>query len=237
MADSNRLHRKNPGRSGPIRNFSGVFRSESGIDPAASATPNGATTSEGYAVRDEPIGLAYRVIEKHISDGKQNAGLFNGQPYNTRPMTDGFQDLLERTIRFQSEIIPLWIEALTSSVKVDPMRTPDTAAAAPHLGGKDTPRQDSRAISVEITSLQPVQVSIELKDDSERLPLVALGLRAVEPNTPVLGDVTFFPETLENPLLVKVSIVGSCSPGAYSGVIVNRLTGELRGTLTVRVAK
>jgi hypothetical protein len=82
-----------------------------------------------------------------------------------------------------------------------------------------------------------VQVSIELKDDSELLPLVTLGLRAVEQNTPVLGDIAFIPQTSENPFLVKVSIVGSCPSGAYSGVIVNQLTGELRGTMTVRVAK
>jgi hypothetical protein len=152
-------------------------------------------------------------------------------------MTDGFQELLERTIRFQSEIIPLWIEALTSAVKVDPMRTPNTATATLHPGSNDPPRQDSRAISVEVTSHQPVQVSIELKDDSELLPLVTLGLRAVEQNTPVLGDIAFIPQTSENPFLVKVSIVGSCPSGAYSGVIVNQLTGELRGTMTVRVAK
>jgi hypothetical protein len=237
MADNNRLHRKDPSRSAPLRNFSGIFRSEFDVDPARKATPNGATGTEGDAVRDAPVGLAYRVIEKHISDGKQNAGLFNGQPYNTRPMTDGFQELLERTIRFQSEIIPLWIEALTSAVKVDPMRTPNAATATSHPGSNGTPRQDSKAISVEVTSHQPVQVSIELKDDSELLPLVTLGLRAIEQNTPVLSDIAFIPETLENAFLVKVSIVGNCPPGAYSGVIVNQLTGELRGTMTIRVAK
>lgn len=238
MNEKPRLHRKDPARTAPLRNFSGIFRPDSSDHPAESHAPNGAADSSAQAIHDEPVGLAYRVIEKHIKEGKQHAGLFNGQPYQTRAMTDGFQELLERTIRFQNEMLPLFIDALTSAVKMAPIRTPEAAPSAPPPRGSE-PRadEDSTAISIEVASSRPVQISIDLKENSEKLPLVTLGLRAVDPAAPVLSDVTFVAETAEHPLQLRVAIADDFPIGLYSGVVVHQVTGEVRGTLTVRIAK
>src|SRR5712675_1801466 len=124
MSDSKRIRRDDPVRTGPIRNFSGLY-SWSGANGNSSHLST-SPSSEGGAgegqkgSRDEGVGLAYRVIEKHINDGKRNAGHFNGQPYNIRPITDGFQELLEKTLRYQSELVPLWLEALSTAVRLDP---------------------------------------------------------------------------------------------------------------------
>ena len=237
MDKTKRLHRQDPARSAPLRNFSGIFRPETDPPPAKAPTPNGSANSAATpAAHDEPVGLAYRVIEKYISEGKQHAGLFNGQPYQTSPMTDGFQELLERTIRFQNEMLPLFIEALTSAVKMAPTRTPEAAPSAPHPRSSPPHGDESKAISIEVASARPVQISIDLKENSEKLPLVTLGLRTVEPGAPVLGNLTLIPETSENPLQLRVSIADGFPAGLYSGVIVHRVTGEVRGTLTVRIA-
>jgi hypothetical protein len=240
MDDSKRLHREDPQRSGPVRDFSGIYRAGSNPDPAASAASstgsNGAAGNAGQTSRDEPVGLAYRVIEKHINEGKQNAGLFSGQPYNTRPATDNFRELFELTMRFQSEVLPLWIEALSSAIRVDPSRIPG-APFAPRAAGNGASAQGSRAIAMEIASGRPVQISVDLKEGSERLPLITLGLRAVDPSIPMLSDISFAPETADNPLQLRISISESYPPGAYSGVIVSQTSGEIRGTLTVRIAK
>ncbi len=238
MGDNERLRRENPARTAPLRNFNGIFRPESDLDPPQAPTSNGAASSAEPASRDDSVGLAYRVIEKHINEGKHNAGFFNREAYQTRPLTDGFQELLERTMRFQNEILPLWLEALGSAVSVAPGRTANGAAApAPHAESNPAPGQDSRAISVEVASARPVQISLDLKEKSERLPLVTLGLRAVEQDASLAGEIIFTPETAEDPIRLRISIADSCSPGVYSGVVVNRLTGEVRGTLTVRVAQ
>lgn len=235
MENHKRLHREDPARSAPLRSFGGVFRQEPGPGFSGAAPANGTANSTEQAGRDEPVGLAYRVIEKHINDGKQNAGLFNGQPYHhNKPVTDGFQEILDRIIRFQSEILPLFIEALTSAVSAEPMKTP--GGAAPSHPASDRPTsENSQAISVEVASTKPVQVSIDLKENSEMLPLVTLGLRAVGKDTPLVGDITFAPGTSGNPIQLRVAIANDCAPGAYSGVIVNQVTGDVRGTLTVRV--
>lgn len=237
MDKTKRLHRQDPGRGAPLRNFSGIFRPDAGTHPTESSTAsNGAPNSAAAASHDEPVGLAYRVIEKHINEGKQSAGLFNGQPYQTRSMTDGFQELLERTIRFQNEMLPLWVEALTSAVRVAPTGTPGSSPSAPHPQSNGAHSHESRAVSVEVASHRPVQISIDLKEHSEKLPLVALGLRAVDPNAPALTDITFAPETAESPIILRVSIADSHPAGLYSGVIVHRDTGEVQGTLTIRIA-
>ncbi len=236
MEESKRLHRSDPARSAPLRSFSGVFRQEPNPGFPRSAPVNGTNGAAGDQVRDEPVGLAYRVIEKHINEGKQSAGLFNGQPYHTKPATDSFQGILERIISFQSEILPLFIEALTSAVSVEPMKTPATGAPGSHPASNGAAEQKSQAISIEVASSKPVQISIDLKENSERLPLVTLGLRALGKDTPLAGEITFAPETSEQPVQLRISVALECAPGVYSGVVVNQLTGEVRGTLTVRVA-
>ncbi len=145
------------------------------------------------------------MIEKHINDGKQNAGLFNGQPYHqTRPVTDGFQDILERIVRFKSEILPLFVEALTSAVSAEPMKTP-AGTAYPHPAGNSPTSESAQAISVEVASSKQVQISIVLTENSEKLPLITLGLRAVGKDTPLAGDLTFAPGASGNPVQLRVA--------------------------------
>ena len=55
----------------------------------------------------EGVELAYSVIEKYIAEGRRTAEGFSSQPYTTRAATDNLQDILERILRFQAEILPL----------------------------------------------------------------------------------------------------------------------------------
>ena len=164
MSDSKRIRRDDPVRTGPIRNFSGLY-SWSGANGNSSHLST-SPSSEGGAgegqkgSRDEGVGLAYRVIEKHINDGKRNAGHFNGQPYNIRPITDGFQELLEKTLRYQSELVPLWLEALSTAVRFDPGRAAYPREDVGRPESRDGHNNGTKAISIEMSSSRPVQVSI-----------------------------------------------------------------------------
>jgi hypothetical protein len=240
MSDSKRLHRNDPARNGPIRNFSGLYQwSGSDCNPAGSSqsqTADGVPPQGQDASRDEGVGLAYHVIEKHIREGKRNAGQFNSQPYTTRAVTDGFQEILERTLRFQTELLPLWIEALSSAVRVDPMQKPHTPGTAWRQESNSTAsRSSSRAISIEIASVRPVQVSLDLRENSESPSLLCLGLRAVDENKPPLNGISLTPETTRDALTLRIPIPDAHPPGIYSGVIVDGKSGETRGTLSVRI--
>jgi hypothetical protein len=84
-------------------------------------------------------------------------------------------------------------------------------------------------------SSKPATVSIDLREDSQRMSLAVLGLRAVDPGKPELSDVDLEADPTGG-LKLRICIPQSCPPGTFSGVIVNRETGESRGTLTVRVS-
>jgi len=239
MSDSKRLRREDPARSGPIRNFSGLYQwsgsDRSPADSYQSQAANGIPRHRQDASRDEGVGLAYRVIEKHIRDGKRNAEQFNSQPYTTRAVTDGFQEILERTLRFQTELLPLWIEALSSAVRIDPAQRPHTPGTAWRQEGNSTASRNSRAISIEIASVRPVQVSLDLRENPESSALVCLGLRAVDEAKPPLNGISLTPETTRDALTLRIPIPDAHPPGIYSGVIVDGNTGETRGTLSVRI--
>jgi len=176
------------------------------------------------------------VIEKYITEGRRTAEGFSNQPYTNPAANGNLQNILERMLRFQAEILPLWIETLATLVKIDPSRTGYGAApdAWPRRnGGRNT---ETMAASIEVVSLRPVQVSVELRPNSEAQSLVALALNAVDSRKPALTDISFVSDEVQAPIKLRIRIPESQPAGTYSGVIVNRDSGETRGTLSIRIA-
>jgi hypothetical protein len=240
MSVRKRSQRKDPVRSSPIRNFSGLYKGPNLVassvksedsDPSAK-NPAGQAQVRGSGT----VERAYKLIDKYVNEGKKDASQINDKQYNNRSATDGFQNILEKTIRYQRELMPLWLEALGSAVSVDRPRNPSDRWPVGRPDD-DSSRGVSRAISIEVVSSRPAQISIDLRENSESAALLSLGLRAVEENKPFLGDVSFAPETTGAAIKLRVSIPDSLSPGNYLGVIVDRNTGEACGTLSVRIAE
>src|SRR5579862_2474704 len=127
MRDRKRLHRDDPARIEPLRNFSKLYsRSSSvnGANAAKAAQPEAPARATGSGPLAEGVELAYNVIEKYIAEGRRTAEGFSNQPYSTHlaSANDNLQVLVERMLRFQTEMLPLWIETLATLVKVDPAR-------------------------------------------------------------------------------------------------------------------
>ncbi len=239
MRERKRLRRDEPARVGPIRDFSKLYHhSESinGSNPAEPIKPDLSRKPRGGPLA-EGVVLAYSVIEKYIAEGRRTAEGISTQPYSIRAATDSLQGILERVLRFEAEILPLWIESLATLVKVDPSRNGFAAAAAawPHSNGGSN--NDPLAVTIEVVSLRPVQVSIELRPNAEAQALVALGLNAVDAKHPALTDVRFVPGEVPGGVKLCARIPENQPPGIYSGVIVNRDSGETRGTLSIRIAE
>jgi len=236
MKDSKRLHRGDPARVAPVRNFSKLYSksdSPNGSGPPKAVSPDTRRVATSESPPAEGVELAYSVIEKHIAEGRRAAEGFSTQPYTTRAPSDNLQVLVERMLRFQAEMLPLWIETLSTLVKVYPSQnghTPDPATR-PHANDAEP-----MAVSIEVASLRPVQVSVELRPNSESGSLVALGLSAVDSRKPVLRDISLVPDEVPGRIKLRLRIPDSQPSGTYSGVIVNRETSETRGTLSIRIA-
>jgi len=240
MGDRKRLHREDPARIAPVRNFSKLysrFSSVNGTNAAKAVQPDApARAKGGGGPLAEGVELAYNVIEKYIAEGRRTAEGFSNQQYATRSPNDNLQVLVERMLRFQAEMLPLWIETLAALVKVDPARNahPPASDVGPRSNGAQN--ADTMAVIIEVVSLRPVQVSVELRPNSEPQSLVALGLSAVDSGKPILKDISLLSDEVAGRVKLRLRIPESQPPGTYSGVIVNRESGETRGTLSIRIA-
>ena len=240
MGDRKRLHREDPPRITPVRNFSKLYSrasSVNGTNAAKPGQPDAPVLAKGGGPLAAGVELAYNVIEKYIAEGRRTAEGFSSQPYETRgAANDNLQVLVERMLRFQTEMLPLWIETLATLVKVDPTRNgyAHGSAAWKHTNG--APNVETMAVTIEVVSLRPVQVSVELRPNSEPHSLVALGLGAVDSGKPILKDISFAPDEVVGRIKLRLQIPETQPPGTYSGVIVNRDSGETRGTLSIRIA-
>jgi hypothetical protein len=238
MGNRKRLHRGDPVRIGPIRDFSKLYSrpdSVNGTHPAKPG-PSGASRKARGGPLAEGVELAYSVIEKYIAEGRQTAEGFSSQPYSTRATNDNLQDVLERMLRFQAEMLPLWIETLATLVKVDPARNGHASVPDAWLHPNGGHKAETMAVSIEVVSLRPVQVSVELQPNSEAKSLVSLGLSSIDSSKRVLTDVSFVPDEVPGRVKLRLRIPESQPPGTYSGVVVNRDSGEARGTLSIRIA-
>lgn len=239
MSDRKRLHREDPARTAPVRDFSKLYRRPGAMNGAKPGKPNSPEEPRRAAAMGplaEGVELAYRVIDKYIAEGRRTAEGFSSQPYIARAATDNVTDLLERMLRFQAEILPLWIETLSTLVRAEPSRNGSPAAhgAWPRAGGAHN--AEAMAVSIEVVSIRPVQASVELRPNSAPHSLVALGLNAVDSGKPALTEINFVPDDVSGRVKLRIRIPETQPAGTYSGVIVNRDSGETCGTLSIRVA-
>src|SRR5215470_6320558 len=124
MNDRKRLRRADPARTAPIRDFAKLYSRPETTNGAAAARPFGSEKPRPAAAASplaEGVELAYSVIEKYIAEGRRTAEGLSTQPYATRAANGNLQDILERMLRLQAEILPLWVEMLAASVKVEPL--------------------------------------------------------------------------------------------------------------------
>lgn len=237
MSDRKRLHRADPARTAPIRDFSKLYHQPE--------TTNGAAGSKHFASEKprtaaaagplaEGVELAYKVIEKYIAEGRRTAEGLSTQPYATRATNGNLQDVLERMLRLQAEILPLWVETLATLVKVEPQ--PNGHTMAPGAGRHDNGKEPAAtAVPIEVASIRPVQVSVELVPNSDAQSLVALALSSVAPGKPALTQVSFVRDKGEGRVKLRIQIPDTQPAGTYAGVVVDRESGEARGTLSVRL--
>src|SRR5258708_38496893 len=87
MKDRKRLHRGDPARTAPVRNFSKLYSRSNSVDgsvPAKSVQPDAPGDAADRTPPAEGVELAYGVIKKHIAEGLRDDGGFSNQP-NTTP--------------------------------------------------------------------------------------------------------------------------------------------------------
>lgn len=243
MSDRERLHRPNPERTGPIRNWSTLYRrsdSWARREHPASAdkktTPDGADGDSRYGVE-----LGYRVIEEHIREGRAAAEEIKHRDYASKAGVEDISSLLQRALRYSTDIVPIWLELLNSVAASERLRSslksirPIVESALGKGATGNGAGQAASSVSIEIASSRPTRVDVDLGPGTEKLPLMTYGLVARDPCKSPLRDVEFVRDNRRERRCVRVSIPADQAAGTYSGTIVDSETGEVRGSLTVRI--
>ena len=235
-----RLHREDPGRTTPIRNFTTLYRRTdltNGPNPKKPVASEKAKRAAAAGPLVEGVELAYSVIDKYIAEGRKTAEGLSAGPYTTRVADDNLQGLLARLLRFQVEILPLFIDTVASLVTVQPSQNGhvSTQGGRPHSNG--TKDSTPRPVAIEVASRRPAQVSLDLSPDCQTQSLVALSVNSIDAKKPAITGVSFVPHDIQGRLKLVVRIPDDQPSGTYTGVIVDRNSGNTRGRLSIRIAE
>jgi hypothetical protein len=239
VSDRERIHRTDPVRGGPIRNFANLYTRPEAGGPQANLHAAGASEQNGTgAAGGDPISrgveVAYQVIEKYIASGRSAAEQLSNQTYAPRFGGDSLQELLQRMLRFQSELVPLWLDMIGNLARSDVL----SGAAAGLRNGTHTngaaPREP-HPVAIELRSGRPVRLTFETRGSARAADLASAGLHALEAGKPAIAGIALLPDEAGRWAKVTITIPDAQPAGRYSGVVVDRISGEVHGTLSIEV--
>jgi hypothetical protein len=255
MSDRPRIRRNDPQRSAPIRDWSNLFRAAApqgataaapraqangySLEDAGGASPTASTAAAHDVVSEEArlgIETAYRVIDQHLQEGRRAAQARMGRdgataqrgfaaaataPRGAGAAQDTIQELVVQGIRLYSILAPLWSGILDSIARSTVAGDGGHASGAP--------------VTVEIASTRMTRLTVDLASNTGPGTLAINGLHSLEAGKPPVTDISFAHEANSNRAVVRLRVPDGQPPGTYNGVIVDKDSGEPRGTITLRI--
>jgi hypothetical protein len=211
-----------------------------------SASPSSSISEEARV----GIETAYRVIDEHLQEGRraaqeQRAGeaapaAFAGAA-GAGIATDSIQEIVAQGMRFYSSLAMSLIKAIANSTPQPETAHRETAAtglAPAPLAPAPIPRAataSSPSIIVEIASSRMTRVTVDLAPSAATTEFVIGGLHALEADKPALREISLAIEVGSNRPVMRIRVPENQPPGVYSGVILERESGQPRGTVILRI--
>jgi hypothetical protein len=150
--------------------------------------------------------------------------------------TESLQEMITQGVRFYSSLAPLWagfVNSMATSAGV--LNTSTTAPLAPAPIPRGAYITGAAPISIEIASARMARVTIDLAPQASVTNLATTGLHALEPGRSPLTDIMFMIDASANRPVVRIRVPDHQPAGVYNGVVVDKHSGDPRGTLTVRI--
>jgi hypothetical protein len=252
MDETRRLHRKDPERVNPIRNWSTLYRTANSWNTEKSSEQP--TTTEDTSHRrtssdpvTDSVTLGYKVIEEHIRQGQRIAQQINNRSYNLKGANNEVRGLVERLVQDSTSLLSLWFNFMNSLAgnsdlfgdlsrawKAEQSSTQQTTPN-PKTVSPEEATTPTTTVTIEVLTHSPTQVTLNLSTQAEKLFLATPGLHAMSQEKPPLTEVTFIPGLEGNPAQLRIRIPDGHPADVYTGVLVDRNTGQPHGTLSVRI--
>lgn len=254
MAAKERIKRPTLDRTQPIRSWSTLF----GVPPANGADGSDGAQStgrDGASLQDvvsRSVDLGYRVVDEYIRRGQQAAQRFGERSYTPETMTNDLQEVSVRMAQHASDFVSIWFEMLQalassggspfSNPAYDMWRStaaPSARQSSSATGASKPPPAEAgepARVKIEVVSARPTEVSLDLRPQPARRPLVVHALRAVDPDKPRLTEVTLRGESADEPVTLCIRVPDDQPTGVYNGLIIDEESSRPVGTVSVRVS-
>ncbi len=236
MNDRERIKRPGLERTRPIRRWS-LFGTG---DPAAWGAGNGGSDPPLSDVISRSVDIGYRVVDDYIRQGQKAAERMSRRAYGPEAFTSDAQEVGARMMKYASDLFAAWFEFMELTMAGGAARAVTTPGAAPPAAPAErapAPSTDHTRVKIELASPWPSEISLDLRPDTTRLPLVVHALRAVDPDKPRIDDVSFTPDSADEPATLRIRIPLIQPAGVYNGLIIDERTSRPVGTLSVRVVR
>jgi hypothetical protein len=254
MSDAERFKRPDLERHEPVRRWTGVF----GVPPGPHAPVNGPLPPNGESV-GRGVDAGYRVLEDYLRQGQSFARTIAGtRPFGSAAV--GGPQVLEQLARTTLDWFASWFDYMQAMGRVGsdapvhstpprevggfdidgdrapaPRTPPAPASSRTPTNGFAAHEAHAPLISIDVTSRQRTEVTLDLKPTPAATRLVAHALRAADPDLPRIEHVALEACTNDNRLFVRIAIPDAQPAAMYTGLIIDETTQLPRGTLAVRV--
>jgi hypothetical protein len=130
-------------------------------------------------------------------------------------------------------MLPLLLDVMRDLVQVPPQAAHNSPSERPPASADGPPKAHSWI--ADVVCRRPVEIAFDIREGSAGLPLATPGLHALDGNKPALREVNFIPAN-DGLMRLRIVIPENQMSGNYTGVIVSQLSGEVRGTISIKIA-
>ena len=221
MNQQYRYRRPEPTRTGPRRSFASTY-DHPGPGSSAERAPN-APSGGGRidGVIANAVDLGYRVIEEQLQQGQQAARQLRQGSFSSRAIESDINALIDSLSRVTKGAIDAWAELLSAAGRGDPV------SRAGSNGGV--------AFSIQVKSGRPAQVTLDLRPPPGRFVPVIAELKSATPGGRPFTGAEFAMSPDGERGVLAITVPDDLAPGVYSGDILESVTKQFGGTVSVRV--
>ena len=180
------------------------------------------------------VDKAYEVVDVYIKEGQEAAKHIRDGVYTNSNAETDVQNLINHWVKLVKELSVTGIEILSIIVRDTRLvPTPGRPASSPPGARGPAPQSPSAQIAVETRSKNPVQVHHQLDTKAAHFIPLVLPLYSAD-RTASLRGTRFVVGAGGRPVLV-IDVPDQQPPGTYTGAIIDALTREERGSISVVV--
>jgi hypothetical protein len=223
---SKRMKRDEPGRTEPNRTVPG--------HPGHAEHPASPPRKHPNKVIEDAVGAAYRIADGHIQQGRRAAARVREGSYSSANLEEDLRALLDRTLILYKELGAATIDLFDGVLRTG-LSPRSAAQSAPGSGaGQGASGPGPQEMTIQVKSARPAQVTVALSPTSSSFVPRVLPLHTANAADPALEGVRFSFERGSRPTLI-VEISNDQRAGAYTGSIVDEITHEPGGSVSVRI--